>query len=142
MLRRLFCYGTLQSPAVMAALLGRNPLGRTAILPRHRLGRLAGRPWLGIAAAPAESISGTLYDDLTPTELRRLDRYEGADYRRGTVRVQAGARQCRSWVYLPRRPVGEDAGVGPSAPAHGADWRALGIRPPRRPLRASKSRPR
>jgi gamma-glutamylcyclotransferase (GGCT)/AIG2-like uncharacterized protein YtfP len=139
-LRRLFSYGTLQFAAVMAALVRRSPRRRPAVLPRHRVGLLAGRPWPGIAPAPAEATAGILYENLTLAELRRLDRYEGSDYRRATVRVQTLAGRCRSWVYLPRRPLTWGGGAAPSCPAHPADWRVLGLRPPGRPARASKTR--
>ena len=142
MLRRLFCYGTLQSPAVMTAIVGRSPRRRAAVLPGHQVARLAGRPWLGITISPAGTVSGTLYHDLTPAELRRLDRYEGTDYRRATVRVRMAAGRYSTWVYLPRRPLLADGVAAASAPVRPADWRGFGLAPPRRSQPASKSRPR
>ena len=135
MLGRLFCYGTLRVPAVVRALLGRVPGSRDAVLPAYRRGRLAGRPWPGIAPSAAESVGGTLYEGLTAAELRRLDRYEGADYRRGAVHVQTRAGRQRTWAYLPRRPLADD----PDAAA--TPWRVLGLPPPRPTRPASKSRP-
>jgi gamma-glutamylcyclotransferase (GGCT)/AIG2-like uncharacterized protein YtfP len=126
----------------MAALVGRSPRRRAATLPGHRVGRLAGRPWAGIAPAPAESATGTLYDDLTPAELCRLDRYEGADYRRVAVRIRTTTGGYRSWVYLPRRPVEAVIGAPPSEPVDRSGWRALGLTPPpRRRPSASRHRP-
>ncbi len=74
MLDRLFCYGTLRDPAVIAALLDRMPQSRPAVLGEHRRGLLAGRPWVGVVPAAGSAFEGTLYDGLSERELRRLDR--------------------------------------------------------------------
>lgn len=142
MLRRLFCYGTLEVPAIMAALIGRVPRGRAATLTAHRCRRLRNRPWLGIAPAPGELTSGTLYERLTPAELRRLDGYEGADYRRGTVRVDTREGRRRSWAYLPRRPLVTDDERLQGSAVDTTGWRALRFLALPHPRPASKTRPR
>lgn len=135
MLRRLFCYGTLRDPAVMAALLGRVPPSRPATLPAHRRGLLAGRPWAGVAAAAESAVAGTLYEGLTVRELGQLDRYEGADYRRATTRLTVPLGTCRSWIYLPRHPLADGRDSVEPEPVEPARWRSLGLPAARRPRR-------
>jgi gamma-glutamylcyclotransferase (GGCT)/AIG2-like uncharacterized protein YtfP len=130
LLDRLFCYGTLRDPAVIAALLGRVPQSRRAVLGEHRRGLLAGHPWAGVAPAVASAVEGTLYDGLRERELRLLDRYEGADYRRATIRLTIGNTTGRSWIYLPRRPLATGPAPPERPPTDAALWRALGL--PRR----------
>lgn len=115
MLRRLFCYGTLQDEAVVAALLGSVPTARGAVLPGYRRVALPGRPWPGVIPVRRAVTPGTLYDDLSPADLTRLDRYEGTEYRRAVVRVLASGRPRRSWIYLPKLTPPHAA-----APWHGA----------------------
>lgn len=127
MLDRLFCYGTLRDPTVIAALLGRVPQARPAVLPGHRRGLLAGRPWAGVAPAAGSDVIGTLYAGLTARELRRLDHYEGADYRRATIRLTVGATTCLGWIYRPRRPLAAGPEPDERSPTDPALWRALGL---------------
>jgi hypothetical protein len=141
-LDRLFCYGTLCRPAVIGALLGRVPDGRAARLRDHCAGQIAGRPWLGVTRAPGDATAGTLYRRLDARELRRLDRYEGFDYRRAIVPVDTPAGRRRAWVYLPRHPVTPRANPPATGGDDRAQWRRLGLPPARRTHRASKSRPR
>ena len=103
MLRRLFCYGTLQDEAVVAALLGGVPPARGAVLRGYRRVALPGRPWPGVIPVRGAVTLGTLYEQLSPADVARLDRYEGTEYRRAIVRVLTSGRPCRSWIYLPRR---------------------------------------
>jgi len=126
-LDRLFCYGTLRDPRVIGALLGRVPPSRPAVLPGHRRGLLAQRPWAGVAPAAGSAVAGTLYAGLTEGELRHLDRYEGADYRRAAIRLTVGATTRRGWIYLPRRPLAAGAEPPAGLPTEPALWRALGL---------------
>lgn len=127
MLDRLFCYGTLRDPVVIAALLGRVPSSRPAVLPGHRRGLLAERRWAGVAPAAGSEVTGTLYAGLTEREFRHLDRYEGADYRRATIRLTVGATTRLGWIYLPRRPLAAGAEPAERPPTDPAFWRALGL---------------
>ena len=140
MLDRLFCYGTLRNPAVIAALLGRVPPSRPAVLPAHRRGLLAGRPWVGVAPATGSSVEGTLYRGLSGRELGLLDRYEGADYRRTTVRLTVGATACLGWIYLPRRPLAAGPQSPERPPTDPALWRTLGLPPQGTARRPSRRR--
>ncbi len=127
MLDRLFCYGTLRDPAVIAALLGRVPRSRRAVLGEHRRGLLADRPWVGVAPAAGSAVEGVLYGGLSERELGLLDRYEGADYRRTTVRLTIGVAARLGWIYLPRRALAAGPEPPERPPTDPALWRALGL---------------
>ena len=140
MLDRLFCYGTLRDPAVIAALLDRVPRSRLAVLRKHRCGLLAGRPWVGVAPTAGSAVEGTLYHGLRERELRLLDRYEGADYHRATIRLTVGHTTCLAWIYLPRRPLATGPPPPERPPTDPALWRALGLPRRRSGRRASRRR--
>lgn len=127
MIRRLFCYGTLQVPGVIRALIGRVPVARPATLPDYRRGQLVRRRWPGVTPEPGTATSGTLYEGLTARELKRLDRYEGAEYRRAAVRVRVSTGMRQGWVYRPRLAPGNGLGASPQPSTNPARWRAAGL---------------
>jgi gamma-glutamylcyclotransferase (GGCT)/AIG2-like uncharacterized protein YtfP len=98
---RLFCYGTLQIPAVMRAVVGRRPRGFKACLPGYAAYRVRGAEYPGVLAAPGQSTPGILYRQLSLPELQTLDRFEGALYVRRHIPVRlADGRRCQAWIYL------------------------------------------
>jgi gamma-glutamylcyclotransferase (GGCT)/AIG2-like uncharacterized protein YtfP len=101
-IHRLFAYGTLEQPALMAALTGRVPRSGPAKLPGHRRGRLPMRTYPGLAIDAGSEVAGTLYSGLTSRELGLLDRYEGPEYRRVLMYLQTDGGRRRAWVYRQR----------------------------------------
>ncbi|KAL3797068.1 hypothetical protein ACHAW5_007569 [Stephanodiscus triporus] len=92
-----FVYGTLMSPDVLRALLGRVPgMMPKAILSNHSRHSVLGRVYPGIIPTPAagpttdNAVEGILLLDITPLEMRRLDWFEeeGVDYKRSNVQVK------------------------------------------------------
>ncbi|MGE3482109.1 MAG: gamma-glutamylcyclotransferase family protein [Gammaproteobacteria bacterium] len=101
MLRDLFCYGTLEFPSVMQAVAGRCFPGMPAVLPGYRRLGVKGEVFPGIVAQPGAEVSGTVYSGLTSAQLRLLDDYENAFYRRRPLRVlDTAGRQRLAWVYV------------------------------------------
>ncbi len=99
---RLFAYGTLMEAAVLRAVLGRLPPRRPAVLAGFRRCRLHGAPWPGLVREEGALTRGLLLERLRPGDWRRLDRYEGPDYVRCTVRVRDDrGRMLAAQVYLP-----------------------------------------
>ena len=99
--QRLFCYGTLQIPAVLEAVIGRPLEGGRARLSGFAAFRVRGEVYPGIARAAGGTTPGRLYRDVSPSELAVLDRFEGALYRRtGRVVTTPDGRRIRAWVYL------------------------------------------
>ncbi len=95
--RRLFCYGTLVYPQVMARITGRWWVPVPVRLPDYAAYHLRGVPYPGLVAEAGAQTEGVLYEDLTRHHLRLLDRYEGAWYRRRLVRLADGG---RAWAYV------------------------------------------
>jgi gamma-glutamylcyclotransferase (GGCT)/AIG2-like uncharacterized protein YtfP len=89
---QFFVYGTLMAEQVVTSLLGR--------MPSHTKARVMGytlhpvRDVVYPAVIPvddivgAAAVEGLLLQDLAPGEMRRLDWYEGTDYKRVTVLVE------------------------------------------------------
>jgi gamma-glutamylcyclotransferase (GGCT)/AIG2-like uncharacterized protein YtfP len=97
----LFCYGSLQIPAVMQAVVGRCFQGRTAELPGYAAFRVRHADFPGLARAPGQAVPGQIYFDLPPAALTILDRFEGRLYmrRRLTVHTRDGRRRG-AWAYV------------------------------------------
>lgn len=127
MKQRVFCYGTLTLPRVMAAVIGRHVCGSPATLEGFRCARLRGRPYPGVWPHPGAVTGGVLYRLQHRRELGRLDRYEGPEYRRRRLTVMGQEGAQTAWVYLPR------AGRRRAGPAWSAD--AFARRAQRRYLR-------
>ena len=97
----LFVYGTLMTPAVMRAVIGRVPRSEPAELHGYRRYRLRGKVYPAVVPEPGTTVAGRVYHDLTPAEITRLDRYEDAFYRREPVTVRdAQGREQRAWCYV------------------------------------------
>jgi len=97
----VFCYGTLLLPALAAAVTGRQLASWAAHLPGYRRAALRGRDYPGLWRVPAARTEGRLYQLRHRRELRRLDDYEGPEYRRRRLWVQGPAGPCHAWAYLP-----------------------------------------
>lgn len=98
---RLFCYGTLQSPEVVTAVIGRVPVSQPAVL--HGFARYAvtGESYPAVRPKKNSQTRGLLYTGLTPAELRKLDRFEGVEYRRQSHPVAAGGvPRIPAYVYV------------------------------------------
>jgi gamma-glutamylcyclotransferase (GGCT)/AIG2-like uncharacterized protein YtfP len=98
---RLFCYGTLQIPDVIHAVVGRHFRGRHATLAGYTALTVRGAEYPGLRPLPGRHIAGQVYSGLTADELAILDRFEGGLYarRRLTVRLADGRRRG-VWVYV------------------------------------------
>jgi gamma-glutamylcyclotransferase (GGCT)/AIG2-like uncharacterized protein YtfP len=89
----LFVYGTLMSPEVVNVLLGRVPPHEPALLrggfARHPV-RSQVFPGMVVVDARKETtpIRGLLYSQLSPNEMKRLDWFEGSEYKRMDVAVE------------------------------------------------------
>jgi gamma-glutamylcyclotransferase (GGCT)/AIG2-like uncharacterized protein YtfP len=108
----LFVYGTLMAPEVIQLLIGRAPPGRSARLlgnyVRHPVHRHV-FPGLIRAAIDEPTVKGILYSDLTGSEMKRLDWFEGEEYTKQqcTVELEDDVEPCEAVVYLWTNPVSE-----------------------------------
>jgi gamma-glutamylcyclotransferase (GGCT)/AIG2-like uncharacterized protein YtfP len=98
---RLFCYGTLQIPDVIHAVVGRHFRGRQAVLDGYTALTVRGAEYPGLRPLPGRHTAGQVYSGLSEGELAILDRFEGRLYtrRRLTVRL-ADSRRRGVWVYV------------------------------------------
>jgi gamma-glutamylcyclotransferase (GGCT)/AIG2-like uncharacterized protein YtfP len=98
---RLFCYGTLQLPTVLEAVIGRRLRGKRALLSGYGAFLVHRAEYPGLLRLAGHITQGVLYHDLTPLELDVLDRFEGALYQRRLQPVRlANGRRVQAWVYL------------------------------------------
>lgn len=98
---RLFCYGTLQFPVLMARISGISPRARPAVLEDYGCYTLTGAVYPGIRPEQGTQTSGVIYDGIDARRLARLDRFEGDQYVRQRVQVRtADARRQQAWVYV------------------------------------------
>lgn len=97
----LFCYGTLQVPAVMLAVTGRVPTGVPARLPGYARFCVKDADYPGIVPSRTDETDGVLYDDISTLELAILNRFEGELYtpRMTRVLLEDGCR-AYAWTYV------------------------------------------
>lgn len=102
----LFVYGTLMSPQVTETLLGRLPKRVPSVLLRGYIPHpVRNQVYPGLVANEEKTTMGTLYFDLTPREMARLDWFEDVQYRRIDVTVEyynaeSTLQQCGTHTYL------------------------------------------
>ena len=100
MRHHLFCYGSLQFPEVINAVVGRHFQGRRAALHGYAAFDVRRAEYPGIRPQPGRTTSGQVYSGLTPDELAVLDRFEGRLYERRRLAVRmADGRRRGVWVY-------------------------------------------
>jgi gamma-glutamylcyclotransferase (GGCT)/AIG2-like uncharacterized protein YtfP len=108
----LFVYGTLRDPDMLAAVLGRAAGATGAIAataPDYRAVTYPKRVYPGLIPARGEAAPGLLLGDLSPSDLDRLDAYEGREYGRHNLRVKAQGTFIVSSVYLPTIAIAANA---------------------------------
>lgn len=99
--QNLFCYGTLQIPAVIEAVVGRRFRGRAAVLRGYAAFEVRGAEYPGIRRVPEHATSGQVYCGLTLGELSILDRFEGPLYQRRRMVVHThDGRRRGVWAYV------------------------------------------
>ncbi len=97
----LFCYGTLQIPEVIQAVIGRHPPGRQAKISGFGAFAVRHAEYPGLRPVRGHKTGGRLYFGLTADELATLDRFEGPLYRRSRLAVRTGdGRRRGAWVYI------------------------------------------
>jgi gamma-glutamylcyclotransferase (GGCT)/AIG2-like uncharacterized protein YtfP len=112
---RVFLYGTLLDPRVLAARAGRRGLrGVPATLPGWKRVALRGQPYPTLVRARRHSVRG-LVVTLAGAPLRNLQAYEGAAYRLRPVRLRLprGCLAALAWI------------AQPTLAAAGSAWQAL-----------------
>ena len=100
----LFAYGTLMWPEVLEAVIGRRLEGEKVTLRGFRRLRIKGEHYPAIIAASGNSVSGVLYDGLTPEDFEHLDRFEGEEYQRKRQQIDNTSVQvyvlAENWIHI------------------------------------------
>ena len=103
----LFVYGTLRSPALMAAVAGAGalePVG--AFLPDYAVSQVSGEVVPCIAPVEGARAEGVIWRGLNAGQMARLDLYEGAfGYSKETVTVITPAGREAVQVYFPPQDI-------------------------------------
>ncbi len=101
--RNVFTYGSLMFAEVWGRVVHGAYGAVAARLVGHRRHEVRGQTYPGMIACDGAAVEGVLYLDVAADDLERLDRFEGADYRRITVSVDCadGApRAGETYLYL------------------------------------------
>jgi gamma-glutamylcyclotransferase (GGCT)/AIG2-like uncharacterized protein YtfP len=94
----------------MQAVCGEVPHSTAARLAGYRRYRVSNQIYPAIEPASGVAVDGVLFRNISRRLLKRLDRYEGQEYRRRKLRVtQDNGRQALAWVYLPRRCIDQES---------------------------------
>ena len=100
MTHSVFTYGTLQVPAIMAAVTGIQPGFEEAILPGHACFRMEHRIYPGAVPADDSYIRGRLYLGIDDPVLNYLDAFEDVLYERQLLAVMASNITVKAQVYI------------------------------------------
>jgi gamma-glutamylcyclotransferase (GGCT)/AIG2-like uncharacterized protein YtfP len=98
----VYAYGTLQVPAIIAQIVGREVVGCPARLSGYARWCIEGRLYPAIVEAPASEVDGIVYPGLDTAELERLDTYEGELYERRELPVRVGDVTIAACTYVLR----------------------------------------
>lgn len=93
-------YGSLRSRQLRRRLLGRDVRGVPAQLVGFVRIPIPGSLYPGLAYAPGRTTEGELLLGVSRRDLAVLDRYEGPQYIRRLVWVEAHGQKHRAWVYF------------------------------------------
>ncbi len=100
MTERVFVYGSLRPGHASAGLLGEAEAGAVpAVLPDHAL-HSHGLPYPFVVPEAGSAVVGDLVEIADGGALTLLDEYEGSDYVRTRVVVEAGGDEVEAWVYV------------------------------------------
>lgn len=106
---RLFLYGTLMDRAetpIARWLADRVSEAEVASAPGRLIAVPSDHGWFPALLPGSGQVRGTLVRvALGPGELARLDRYEGREYRRATLRVRAGRGRVSAQAWIWRAPL-------------------------------------
>ena len=108
----LFVYGTLRDEDVLLAVLGHalEPGQRQpAVAHGHRAVFYPGRTYPALIADPQSFAEGMLLRGLTDFDRDVLDGFEGAEYERLALSIEAAGRAEAVEVYWPTKAIADDA---------------------------------
>ncbi len=96
----VFTYGTLQFPAVMQSVIGKDLKSMPASLAGYQRFKFKNRTFPGIVKNKACSVDGMLYQDVDEEALSCLDQFEDIMYERCLLEVQLNNEVKQAFVYV------------------------------------------
>jgi gamma-glutamylcyclotransferase (GGCT)/AIG2-like uncharacterized protein YtfP len=87
---KLFAYGSLMCPDILAEVAGAAARAEKAELPGYGRWRVKGEDYPAVRPLAGGRVPGILYAGLPASAWTRLDRFEGDMYRRESLRVRRG----------------------------------------------------
>lgn len=101
MLSSLFCYGTLEFPEIMYRVTGEIFPCEVAWIHDYARYMVRNQSFPGLVYEQGSQTQGTLYHEIRPRHLKRLDAYEGLLYSRELLTVEtAYGDHCTALVYV------------------------------------------
>jgi gamma-glutamylcyclotransferase (GGCT)/AIG2-like uncharacterized protein YtfP len=99
----VFTYGSLMFEEVWRAVVGRTGPSVAGQLTGYEAWKLVGQTFPGLAPAPGRQVNGRIWQDVTETELARLDVFESGIYDRQRLAVRAeDDTTLPCWAYIVR----------------------------------------
>jgi gamma-glutamylcyclotransferase (GGCT)/AIG2-like uncharacterized protein YtfP len=89
--KNFFAYGTLMCDEIMAEVSGVYPRPLPATLSGYRRLRVKNEPYPAVVPNTDSRVDGIVYQNVPPSALDRLDRFEGEMYSREIVQVRLRA---------------------------------------------------
>lgn len=104
----LFAYGSLMFDEIWSKVVSGRYEKRQARLTGYSRREVAGETYPALVpGSPGDGVHGTVYFDLQPNDMERLDRFEGNQYRRKREVCQlSDGSQITVWVFLFRHEYG------------------------------------
>ena len=86
-MKNIFTYGSLMVPSIFLVVAGKDYRFEPAYLSGYARYCLKGEYYPGIVLSPISRMEGVVYFDVNDASVRRLDAFEGEDYKRTSVTV-------------------------------------------------------
>ena len=102
-INHLFVYGTLQHPHVWRGVVNGEYEHVSGRLDGYKPSHLKGKVYPGLVAEEASFAEGLVYLDVSDEDLKRLDAFEGRDYRRIEVEIDLDDGtdlRCMTYLYI------------------------------------------
>jgi gamma-glutamylcyclotransferase (GGCT)/AIG2-like uncharacterized protein YtfP len=87
-MKNIFTYGTLMSRDVWNKIISGNYKSEKGILAGYERKKIINKSYPGLIESPDEKTSGIIYFDVDEDDLKKLDSFEGDEYKKIKVKVK------------------------------------------------------
>lgn len=103
-MQNLFVYGTLQFPELVKKLTGKTFTGRPAVLNRYRRRSVKDADYPAIVPDSEAQTQGILYEGVDRESLKKIDFFEGSEYKKEVVLVDINGKEIEALAYIWKGP--------------------------------------